>query len=137
MVVMNVVCVNIPHSFEEMIQWGGQASCDGKGGMLVVYVSKDLKRITLEEQKLDEYAPLNQQRHMLMVKQIECHNRLQEKLPRGLMDFFNPDDGKCPQVIVCHYFGDVLNKPLHCCDKCNQEILDTHLQKVNVYQVTP
>ncbi len=60
MVVMDVVCVDILHLFEEMIQWGGQASHDGKGGMLVVYVSKDLKRITLEERKLDEYAPSNQ-----------------------------------------------------------------------------
>ena len=74
---------------------------------------------------------------MLTAKQIECHDKVQEKLPRGLMDFLNPEDGKCPQVTVCHYFGDALNKPLHCCDKCNLEILETHLQKVNTYQVTP
>ena len=49
MTVTIVVCVDIPCSFEEMIQWAGQASCDGSGGMLVVYGSKDLKRINAEQ----------------------------------------------------------------------------------------
>ena len=44
-----VVCIDIPHSFEEMIQWAGQASHDGSGGMLVIYGSKDLKRVNEEE----------------------------------------------------------------------------------------
>src|SRR5258708_9777390 len=105
--------------------------------MLVVYASKDLKRITPEERKLDAYTPSNEQRHMLTAKQIEHCDKVQEKLPRGLMDFLNPEDGECPQVTVCHYFGDALNKPLCCCDKCNLEILETHLQKVNTYQVAP
>src|SRR5258708_14487807 len=42
MTMANVVCVDVPRSFEEMIQWGGRASRDGSGGMLVVYASKDL-----------------------------------------------------------------------------------------------
>src|SRR5260221_10789127 len=50
MTVVNVVCVDVPCSFEEMIQWGGHVSCDGSGGMLVVYASKDLQRIKVEEQ---------------------------------------------------------------------------------------
>ena len=45
MMVMNIICVDIPHSFEEMIQWAGHASHDGSGGMLVIYASRDLKRV--------------------------------------------------------------------------------------------
>ena len=140
MTMVNVVCVNVPHSFEEMIQWGGRVSCDGSGGMLVVYASKDLQRIKVEERKLDAYIPSNERRHALTAKQIECHDKIQGKMGKGIMDFFNPHDDKCPQVVVCHYFGDRLNKPLlplHCCDKCNPEILDDHLPKVNTYQAAP
>ena len=36
------------------------ASCDGSGGMLVIYASKDLKRIKSEERKLDGYVPSNE-----------------------------------------------------------------------------
>ena len=49
MTVTTVICVDIPCSFEEMVQWGGRASRDGSGGMLVVYASKDLKRVSEEE----------------------------------------------------------------------------------------
>src|SRR5260370_4140657 len=90
MTVMTVMCVNIPHSFEEMVQWGGQASCDGSGRMLVVYGSKDLKRVSGDEQKLerlDPYTPSNEQRNAPMVKQIKCHDKLQAKMLRGRLIF--------------------------------------------------
>src|SRR5260370_5453283 len=108
--------------------------------MLVIYVSKDLKRIKVEEQRLDAYIPSNEQRHMLTAKQIECHDKVQGKMARGIMDFFNPSDDECPQVMVCCYFGDTLNKllpPLPCCDKCNLKILDGHIHKANTYQPIP
>ena len=140
MTVTNVVCVDIPDSFEEMIQWAGRASRDGSGGMLVVYASKDLKRIKSEERKLDAYVPSNERRRALTAKQIERRDKVQGKMPRGIVDFFNPGDGECPRVTVCRYFGDTLNRPLpplRCCDKCNPETLDAHIQKVNTYQPTP
>ena len=96
MTMANVMCVDVPHSFEEMIQWGGCASCDGSGGMLVVYASKDLQRIKVEEQKLDAYIPSNEHRHALTAKQIECHDKIQGKMGKGVMDFFNPCDDECP-----------------------------------------
>ena len=61
MMVTNVACVDIPHSFEEMIQWAGHASRDGSGGMLVIYVSRDLKRVKEDERRLDAYIPPNEQ----------------------------------------------------------------------------
>ena len=75
-----------------------------------------------------------------MAKKIEHHDKVQGKMGRGIVDFFNPSDDECPQVVVCHYFGDILYKLLpllHCCDKCNPEILDAHIQKVNTYQPLP
>ena len=59
---------------------------------------------------------------------------------RGIIDFFNPSGNECPRVIVCHYFGDMMTRPsppLCCCDKCNPGMLDTHLQRVNIYQPAP
>ena len=61
MMVTNIVCVDIPHSFEEMIQWAGHASHDGSRGMLVIYVSRDLKRVKEDERRLDTYIPPNEQ----------------------------------------------------------------------------
>src|SRR5258708_253967 len=61
-------------------------------------------------------------------------------MPRGMVDFLNPCSDECPQTIVCHYFGDIVNKPsppLHCCNKCNPEILGFHVQKVNTYEAAP
>ena len=49
MTVTTIMCVNVPHLFEEMVQWGGQVSHDGSVGMLVVYGSKDLKRVSGDE----------------------------------------------------------------------------------------
>src|SRR5258708_81132 len=89
---------------------GGCASHDGSGGMLVIYTNKDLKRIKAEDQKLDTYVPSKEHWHTLMAKQIECHNKVQGKTAKGIMDFFNPCNDECPQVIVCHYFGDKLNR---------------------------
>ena len=115
-------------------------SHDGSGGMLVVYGSKDLKRVNEEEQKVDAYMPSNERRNTLMAKQIKCHDKLQVKMPRGIVDFLNPRGDECPQGVVCHYFGDMLIRPLPplcCCDKCDPETLETHLQKVNTYQPAP
>jgi len=60
MMVTNIVCVDIPHSFEEMIQWAGHASHDGSRGMLVIYASRYLKRVKEDERRLDTYIPPNE-----------------------------------------------------------------------------
>jgi len=38
--VTNVICIDMPDSVEDMVQWAGHASCDGSGGLLVVYTSE-------------------------------------------------------------------------------------------------
>ena len=40
--VKHVVCVDLPKSFEEVTQWAGWVSCDGSGGIFIIYGPEDL-----------------------------------------------------------------------------------------------
>ncbi len=54
--VTNVICVDMPDSVEDMVQWVGRASCDGSGGLLVVYASEEMEYIPEAEHDLSTYG---------------------------------------------------------------------------------
>ena len=54
--VMNVVCIDLPDSIEDMVQWAGCVGHDGSGRLLVVYASEEMEYIPEAEHDLSTYG---------------------------------------------------------------------------------
>ena len=50
--VTNVVCIDMPDSIEDMVQWAGRAGRDSSGRLLVVYASEEMEYIPEAEHDL-------------------------------------------------------------------------------------
>src|SRR5260370_39686693 len=80
MTVTNVVCIDLPDSFEELTQWAGRVRHDGSGGKLIVYGTMDLKVVWPWEHDLQTYIPNKGEK--LMAAKTKCCNELQKKTPK-------------------------------------------------------
>src|SRR5258708_38424919 len=125
--VTNVICIDMPDSVEDMVQWAGRASRDGSGGLLVVYASEEMEYIPEAERDLSTYGT------KLTKVKIEQHEQFQASCQPVMVHFFNPRINKCHCTVLCQYFGDQFMLPEACCKKCDPELLRSHIEAVGVY----
>ena len=125
--VTNVICIDMPDSVEDMVQWVGCASHDGSGGLLVVYASEEMEYIPEAECNLSTYGT------KLTKAKIKQHEQFQASCQPVMVHFFNPWINKCHCTVLCQYFGDQFVLPKACCKKCNPELLRSHIEVVKEY----
>src|SRR5258708_10428325 len=125
--VTNVICIDMPDSVEDMVQWAGRASRDGSGGLLVVYASEEMEYIPEAERDLSTYGT------KLTKVKIEQHEQFQASCQPVMVHFFNPRINKCHCTVLCQYFGDQFMLPEACCKKCDPELLRSHIEAVEEY----
>ena len=108
-----VIVMDLPKSFETLMQWAGRASRSGAGGTFIAY-APDAFRI---ETVFDQDGDPTQKKRAMSQKKLEDRKKRRDQEDKVMIDYFNPPHGKCPRDVACEYFGEILTaKPEQCCE---------------------
>jgi len=87
-----IIVMDLPKSFETLMQWAGRASQSGAGGTFIAYAPDVFRIETVFDQDGD---PTQKKRVMSQKKQDDWKN-WQDQEDKVVIDYFNPPHGKCP-----------------------------------------